>query len=209
MNIAILGSGHIGGNLGLHFARAGHHVFFTSRHPDELTDLVKQAGEYARAGTIEEAATFSELFLLATPYKMLPELVQQLGTAIDGRVVIDAANPYPERDGQMAREVRNSDQPASQHTAKWFKSAEVVKAFNTIPAQVLKERAFPADNEPRLAIPYAADTVAARETIEELLKDIGMTPFYYGTLAVSGEMDPDGKLYGVVGTLKELEQKLA
>ncbi len=209
MNIAILGSGNIGGNLGLHFARAGHHVFFTSRHPDELQDLVKQAGEYARAGTVEEAADFSEIFLVATPYKMLPELVKQLDTAIKGRIVIDAANPYPERNGQMARDVRQSQLTASQHTARWFKGAEVVKAFNTIEADVLRDRAFPKENEPHLAIPYAADTVAGRETIEELIKDIGFAPFFYGTLADSKEMDPDGSLYGMTGTIKNFEKKLA
>ena len=209
MNIAIIGSGNIGANLGLHFAKAGHHVFFTSRHPEKLTELVEQAGEYARAGTVEEAANFSELFLLATPYKMLPEVGKQLDTAVQGRIVIDAANPYVQRDGQMARAVIQSGTPASTHTAQWFRGAEIVKAFNTIYADVLRDRAFPTEGETPLAVPYAADSVAARETIEELIKDIGMVPFYSSTIADSKELDPNGNLYGMTGTLEDFEQKLA
>jgi 8-hydroxy-5-deazaflavin:NADPH oxidoreductase len=40
MKIGIIGSGHIGGTLGLLWAKAGHEVLFSSRHPDELKDLV-------------------------------------------------------------------------------------------------------------------------------------------------------------------------
>ena len=44
MKIGIIGSGHIGGTLGVLWAKAGYEVFFSSRHPDELGDLVKRAG---------------------------------------------------------------------------------------------------------------------------------------------------------------------
>ncbi len=109
----------------------------------------------------------------------------------------------------MARDVRQSNVPASGYTAKWFQGAEVVKAFNTIHWQTLRDRAFPAEGTKPLAIPYAADTQAARETIEELLKNIGFAPFYVGTLADSGEMDVDQSLYGMEGSVEDFEAKLA
>ncbi|MBV6647494.1 MAG: NAD(P)-binding domain-containing protein, partial [Cyclobacteriaceae bacterium] len=37
--IGIIGSGKIGGTLGVHFAKAGHQVMFSSRNPDQLKDL--------------------------------------------------------------------------------------------------------------------------------------------------------------------------
>lgn len=43
MRIGIIGSGKMGSTLGTLWAKAGHDVFFSSRHPEELTDLVKQA----------------------------------------------------------------------------------------------------------------------------------------------------------------------
>src|SRR3954453_19039859 len=44
MKIGVIGSGNIGGTLGVLWAKAGHQVLFSSRHPDELVDLVKRAG---------------------------------------------------------------------------------------------------------------------------------------------------------------------
>ncbi len=55
MKIGIIGSGNIGGSLGRLWAQAGHEIFFSSRNPETLSDLVKQAGDSAQAGTTEEA----------------------------------------------------------------------------------------------------------------------------------------------------------
>ena len=56
--IGIVGSGRIGGNLGILLARAGYEIFYSSRHPDTLKELVKKSGPKARAGTIMEAIAF-------------------------------------------------------------------------------------------------------------------------------------------------------
>jgi predicted dinucleotide-binding enzyme len=44
MRIGIIGAGKVGGGLGKIWVRAGHHVFFSSRHPNRLKVLVKKAG---------------------------------------------------------------------------------------------------------------------------------------------------------------------
>ena len=61
MKIAFIGSGRQGGALGLQFAKAGHEVFFSSRNPDGLKDLVGKAGARARAGTPDAAATITDV----------------------------------------------------------------------------------------------------------------------------------------------------
>jgi 8-hydroxy-5-deazaflavin:NADPH oxidoreductase len=65
MKIGIIGSGNIGGNLGKHWATAGHEVMFSSRHPEELKSMADEVG--AKIGTTEETATFGEVILLAIP----------------------------------------------------------------------------------------------------------------------------------------------
>lgn len=55
MKIGIIGSGNIGGNLGKHWAKAGHEVLFSSRHPEKLGSLIKEAGKNARAVSVTEA----------------------------------------------------------------------------------------------------------------------------------------------------------
>jgi ketol-acid reductoisomerase len=82
MKIGIIGSGHQGGSLGLVWAKAGHHVFFSSRHPEELKDLVAEAGPNAQAGTPEDAAKFGEVILIAVPYKALPQVGKDYASLI-------------------------------------------------------------------------------------------------------------------------------
>ena len=57
LKIATIGSGREGGALGTQFAKAGHPVMFSSRHPEELKDLVEKAGPNSKAVTISEAST--------------------------------------------------------------------------------------------------------------------------------------------------------
>jgi lactate dehydrogenase-like 2-hydroxyacid dehydrogenase len=55
MKIGIIGAGHIGGTIGELWAKAGHPVFFSSRHPEELKQLVERLGPLAQAGTVDQA----------------------------------------------------------------------------------------------------------------------------------------------------------
>ena len=100
--IGIIGSGNIGGAVGLKWAEAGHEILFSSRHTEELTELVERAGPRARAGPPAEAAAFGDVVLIAVPYAALPQVGQDYAPLMQGKVVIDCGNPYPRRDGPMA-----------------------------------------------------------------------------------------------------------
>src|SRR5262249_1180463 len=50
LKIGMIGSGREGGALGKLFAKAGHPVMFSSRHPENLKDLRASAGPHAPAG---------------------------------------------------------------------------------------------------------------------------------------------------------------
>lgn len=130
MKIGIIGSGNIGATLGQHWASAGHQVMFSSRHPEELKSMADRVG--AQVGATEEAARFGEVILLATPFGKNAEVAQQVGP-LDGKVLIDATNPYPQRDGEVAqRVIDNEALTATGWTAQQFSGARVVKAFNSI-----------------------------------------------------------------------------
>ena len=76
MKIGIIGSGNIGGTLTKLFAQQGHEVAVAnSRGPDTLGDLAAEAGERARAATVDDAAEFGGLVVVAVPlraYRALP-----------------------------------------------------------------------------------------------------------------------------------------
>ena len=59
--IGIISTGHIGGTIGELWVKAGHPVFFSSRHPEELTDLVARLGPLAKAGTVDQAIAFGDV----------------------------------------------------------------------------------------------------------------------------------------------------
>ncbi len=60
MKIGIIGSGGVGGMLGKLWAKAGHEVLFSSRHPEKLASLVTEAGASSSAGMVAEAAAHRE-----------------------------------------------------------------------------------------------------------------------------------------------------
>ena len=103
LKIGTLGAGRIGGTLGELWVKAGHPVMFSSRHPEELQGLVTSLGPLAQAGTVADAIAFADAVLLAVPYRALPEIGKEhAGALAQKAVVIDACNPFPGRDGEIA-----------------------------------------------------------------------------------------------------------
>jgi len=206
MRIAIIGSGDIGGTLGTHWDKAGHEVMFTSRHPEKLDHIKRQTSDGASIISIKEAFEASvDVYLLATPFKALPELAELYAGEYANTVVLDATNPYPERDGEMAQEIRDGNQNSSEFVAKIFSTAITAKAFNTIHAQHLKERAF---QDGAYAVPYAAQDNHSKQITEQLIRDIGFEPVFVGDLAATDSMEVDHKVYGKSVDGKKLRQLL-
>jgi hypothetical protein len=207
MKIGVIGSGNIGGNLGKHWAKAGHEVLFSSRHPEELNDLVRESDGNARAVSIEKAfEANADVYLLAVPFNAIDKLSELYAGEYGNKIIIDATNPYPDRDGEMAQEVRDSNRNASEYTAMKFSTAKTAKAFNTIQAEHLKNRAW--RDSDKLAIPYAAQDEESKQVTRQLIEDIGFEAVYVGDLTETQIMDPDQKIYGKSVNRQELEQMI-
>ncbi|KPK14472.1 MAG: NADP oxidoreductase, partial [Betaproteobacteria bacterium SG8_41] len=106
MKIGIIGTGQIGGTLAELWAKAGHELLISSRHPERLRDLAQRLGSKVRAGTPREAAAFGEVVLVAVPYGAFPQVGRDYAQELKGKVVLDPGNPYPSRDGDMAYAAR-------------------------------------------------------------------------------------------------------
>ena len=52
---------------------------FSSRHPDELKDMVARFGSLAQAGSVEQAIAFGEVFFIAVPYGAIPQIGKDYG----------------------------------------------------------------------------------------------------------------------------------
>jgi predicted dinucleotide-binding enzyme len=95
LRIGVIGSGHIGGTIGGLWVKADHPVLFSSRHPEELKDLVGRLGPLAQAGTVAQAIAFGDALFVAVPYGALPQPGQDYGAALNGKIALDACNALP------------------------------------------------------------------------------------------------------------------
>jgi 8-hydroxy-5-deazaflavin:NADPH oxidoreductase len=205
LRIGVIGSGHIGGTIGGLWVKAGHRVLFSSRHPDELKDMVSGLGPLARAGTVAQAIEFGEALLVAVPYAALPQIGQDYREALGGKLVLDTCNAVSSRDGAIADEVeRNGIGITSQ---KYLPGTRLVRAFNTMSYMIFAREAH--RPEPRLAVPIAGDEAAAVQVGAELVRDAGFEPVIVGTLADARRFQRGGPGYGQAVSAAELKQKLS
>ena len=187
MKIGIIGSGNIGATAARLFTEAGHKIAVSnSRQPKSLESLVKEIGPRARAATVEEAAAFGEVVLVAMPlfaYETLPS--DQLA----GKVVVDTMNYYEGRDGQIDFDGLTS----SELVARGLPGARVVKAFNTMYYETLATEGQPnAPADDRFVLFVAGDDAEAKSVVSQLIEQIGFTPVDTGSLGEGGSKQQPG-----------------
>lgn len=204
--IGIVGSGHIGGTLGILLAKAGYEILYSSRHPGTLKDLVKTAGPKACAGTVAEAIAFGDAIVLSVPLKAIPELDAQTKEALKGKIVIDTSNPYPERDGKIAEEARKEPGGMGAFVARLLPGARIVRAFNSVYFEDLKKTVN--SRGEKIGIPIAGDDREGLEAAAELAEHAGLDPVVVGSLSTSKLFDVGTAVYATSAPAKEIRKKL-
>ncbi|WP_424951365.1 NADPH-dependent F420 reductase [Deinococcus sp.] len=203
MKIGILGAGHIGRALARLLAEAGHEVGISnSKDPDTLRELAHQLGHGVKAFNREDAARFGELVIETVPfgkYATLPAV------QMEGKIVIDTANYYPERDGQIDLGELSQSAFIAHHLPK----ARVVKAFNTIHSAHLESQGDtgkPLDE--RRAIFIAGDDQEAKAVVTRLIEEIGFAAVDTGSLEDSKVQQPGTPIYGPDLTAKQAREEV-
>ena len=193
MNIGIIGAGNIAGTVGLLWAKAGHPVRFGTRHPDELGPLIAQAGLLASAGTPAEAARFGEVVFCSVPFGAWPTLAPELAPLLSGMVVLDSANPYPDRDGAFAHDTIAAGEGAGVPVARLLPGVRLVRAFNSVYFKALQSEAHRAGDQ--VGIPLAGDDPHALELAARLVRDAGFEPVMVGPLVSARSFDAGTPVY--------------
>ncbi len=204
MNIGIIGAGHIGGTTARLLAQAGHRVAISnSRGPETLRDFAAEIG--AEAMTAAEAARFGEVVLIAVPLK---EYTNLPADALRGKIVIDANNYYPDRDGHIADLDSNTTTSSELLASHLGNDTRVVKAFNTIWVEHLKVQARPeAPIDERRVIPISGDDADAKRIVAQLIEDIGFGPYDLGSLRESAAQQPGAPIYNKDMTVAEARRR--
>jgi 8-hydroxy-5-deazaflavin:NADPH oxidoreductase len=159
VRIGVIGAGQIGGTLAARLVAAGHEVAISnSRGPETLAGAVVGARPIA----VEDAARFGEVVVVSIPFGRYRDVPAD---AVDGKVVIDTNNYYPQRDGHFR---------------------ELDDGSTTSSVDEPRDAGRPAGDPERLGIPLSGDDEQAKRTVAELIDEIGFDPVDAGTLAQGG-----------------------
>jgi len=186
MNIAIIGSGNVGKALAKSSVKAGHTVTMSATSAEKAAEAAKETGAHA-AGSNQEAVKDADLVIVAVPYDKLGEVFRGLGTAVDGKVVVDATNHVnTENPGEVLNGLSNAEEIQKRHP-----KVRVVKAFNYSFATRMAE---PSIGGTRLDGFVAGDDEAAKDKVLELVASIGYRPIDAGPLVMARALESMGLL---------------
>jgi predicted dinucleotide-binding enzyme len=189
MKIGIIGAGNMGAALGKIWAKAGHQVIFSySRDGNKLRQLAASAGETAKAGTLQEAVTHSDVILVAVWLPSLEDIIHAVGP-LDGKIIITCVSGLqPDFTGQtigLATELKISVAEIIQQLAP---SAKVVEAFNTTFAEIIASdsRQFGSDFP---SVFYCGNDVEAKQVVAGLIEECGYEAVDAGNLIIARTLE--------------------
>lgn len=204
MNIGIIGAGFVGRAIGKLAVAAGHKVMLSnSRGPQTLFSLKYGVG--CEVGTVEEAAAFGDIVVVAIPlaaYRSIPV------APLAGKVVIDTNNYYRERDGGIA-ELDAGTTTTSELLAKHLPQSRIVKAFNAVTMNDLETDGRPAGSTERRALPLAGDSKEDKAIAIRLYDEFGFDAVDVGPLSEGWRFERDRPVYCVPMNTDRLRQTLA
>lgn len=184
MNITLVGAGNMGAAFVKQLTAVGHQVRVTARDMSKAQALAS-AHMGATAALPAEALGDSQVVIVATGYVDAVLALKSLGS-LEGRVVIDITNPLT---ADYMGLTLGHDTSAAEEIAKALPSAQVVKAFNTVLAQVLAEGPAFANGQ-TVPVFYAGDDDRAKQTVRALAESIGFQPVDAGGLKNARYLEP-------------------
>ena len=184
MKVTVLGAGNMGAAFVKQLSRAGHQVTVTARTLDTAL-AVAQANPGAVAVAPAGAAASADAIVLATGYGDAVSALQSLGD-LRGKVVVDITNPLTA--DYMGLTLGHSTS-AAEEIAKAAPGAEVVKAFNTVFAQVLTDGAD-FGNGQTVTVFVASDSERAKQTATALAQSMGFATVDAGGLKNARYLEP-------------------
>ena len=184
MNVLILGAGNMGAAFVKQLLKAGHQVSLTARSLEKAQALAS-ANPGAKAVATANAAAGFDVIVLATGYADAVPALKSIGS-LNGKVVIDISNPLTADYMGLTLGFNTS---ASEEIAKALPEAQVVKAFNTLFAQVLAEGAN-FGNGQTASVFVASDSEPAKQAATTLAQSMGFAAVDAGGLKNARYLEP-------------------
>jgi predicted dinucleotide-binding enzyme len=190
MNIAIIGTGSVGGTLGRRWSELGHAVTFGVRDPSDAAAKKLAASITGSPGvaSVADAAARSEIVVLATPYDANRAVIAAAGD-LTGKIIIDVTNPLaPDLSGLTI----GGDSSGAETVAAQAAGARVYKALNQTGFENMADPVFP---EGRAVMFVAGDEPKGKAMVLALVGALGFEAIDAGDLKVARLLEPYAMLW--------------
>lgn len=181
MRIAIIGSGNVGTALGAAATKAGHEVTLSASEAGSAREAAGKVGAKA-ADSNADAVRDAEIVVLAVPGLAVSGIADELGSGLDGKVVVDSTNPINETFDDLFTTGRSSAEELQDKVP----NAKVVKAFNTLNWTKMVD---PQSSGGPVSIPIVGDDATARAAVAEIVKGMGLEPVDLGPLRFANTLE--------------------
>ena len=181
MKVTLIGSGNMGSGLAKQISKAAHSLIITGRNAVKATELARKVGATFKDKAAAEGA---DIVIVATAYSDAVAALRSVDD-LSGKVIVDITNPLSA--DYMGLTIGHSTS-AAEEIQKAFPKAKVVKAFNTIFAQVLAEGPTLAGQT--VPVFFAGDDAGAKETVKSLIQSTGFSPVDAGGLKNARYLEP-------------------
>lgn len=179
MKIGIIGGGNVGGALARLAKTAGHDVCIGLREAAPREDGIAVV-------SMAEACAHGEVVILAIPFVACAYTLPALAPALAVRIVVDATNPLQADWSPLPLGENDS---AAQRIAALLPGARVVKAFNTVFADVMHPQGLVRGGGARVTAFIASDDADAAATVGAFAADLGFAPLRVGALAQARHLE--------------------
>jgi len=184
MKVLVIGAGNMGSAFVKQLSAAGHSVSVTARDTGKAASVASQYAN-AKAVAAAGAAEGQDVVVLATGYADAVTALQSVGS-LQGKAVVDITNPLTA--DYMGLTLGHSSS-AAEEIAQAIPGAHVVKAFNTVLAQVLAEGPALADGS-KVTVFYAGDDASAKVAVKALAESMGFKAADAGGLKNARYLEP-------------------
>jgi len=167
MNIAIIGTGNIGGTLGTKWALAGHRIFLGVKDKAHFKGQALLGNPSTTVHAITEAVQAAEVILVATPAPAAVEVAKSLGDTT-GKVIIDTMNVVM---GRGPAGFTNTADALLANTA----THDVVKCFNTTGFNNMANATY---GDTAIDLFTCGDSVRGKQIATQLAGDMGAAACY-------------------------------
>lgn len=165
--VGIIGSGNVGSAINKGLKKAGYESVVSNET------------------NVSEIASGADIIILAVPFGAIQDVLKKMGSAANGKIVIDATNALT-AEMQLAVGFTTS---GAEELQKALPKSKVVKAFNTVFAQHMDSGKL---NGQTLTAFASSDDEAARNKVLELLRAIGFDAVNAGPLSNARHLEALG-----------------